>query len=361
MLSIACLLALSARHTANAGDDAASGQPNERMVLAGTIGDMLRVTLDLSARPTRSNEDPHDTLTGSYRYIKVGQPIELIGRRTGLGRNEITLTERVGNKTTGRWRLELKREAQDPNKPDAMGEPTYTGTWTSADGKRELPVKLAIAARYDLARRSVGGVTVEWSLPLFLGDNQRALRETLEPIYDAQRQALNRYVTDLQLQTEVPLPGRPSGVPYWYELNASVVHHDDTLTSLLFDQYTYTGGAHPNSDFMTVTLVKDANAYNQVTLASLFQNEQAIEQALGPQVVAELIKAGWADGFDDRKDHVFKAKELSKFTLGAAGLTVYFEPYAIASYAEGPFVVTVPWDKLAGVIALDGPARRWVK
>jgi hypothetical protein len=48
----------------------------------------------------------------------------------------------------------------------------------------------------------------------------------------------------------------------------------------------------------------------------------------------------------------------SDFVLAASavpnklgGLTFVFDPYAIGSYAEGPYEVTVPYDAIKGVIA----------
>jgi hypothetical protein len=48
------------------------------------------------------------------------------------------------------------------------------------------------------------------------------------------------------------------------------------------------------------------------------------------------------------------------FTLGADSLTVFFPPYAIASYAAGPSEVSLPYAALRGVLDERGPVG-WLR
>ena len=47
------------------------------------------------------------------------------------------------------------------------------------------------------------------------------------------------------------------------------------------------------------------------------------------------------------------ADDMDTFTLSPKGIKVYFDPYAVGAYAEGPYEVFVPFSALPDVFAMD--------
>ena len=335
------------------------GQPDQRTILRGTMGEDLEIMVDLSVYDTESEEDTEPTLRGHYVYRCIGEPIELTGRRAYRdGQARLELTESVDGEVAGRWELVCEFSGTEDDAP----APPWVGTWTQADGAASQPVRLELVAEFELGRRAIGGLTVEWAFPIPVVDP--AAYETLLPIFADHRERLSEYFTDAmvpRVQSNDFRADRLRNRRRWYGLNSTVTWWSDDAICLLLDTYTYGGGAHSNFRFDTVLLVCEEGAFREVVVDDVFADPADIEATLSPLVVAGLIEQGWTHRMSGRADRVFSAKDILYFTVSAKGLTVYFEPYAIASYAEGAFVVTVPWDALMDVIDPEGPLGRWAE
>lgn len=102
-----------------------------------------------------------------------------------------------------------------------------------------------------------------------------------------------------------------------------------TVTSILFNTYIYSGGAHGNRILKAFNL--DLVSQRQIELHHLFDTNPV--EVLRPLVIAQIKhKLGdtlWiAEGIRTLDD-------LKYFTLDVDTLTVYFPPYQVASYADG--------------------------
>lgn len=86
---------------------------------AGAVGDEAKATMHL----VRDGE----RVTGEYAYTKVGRSIALVGMAAADG--TLALQESVGGKITGRFSGKLASDG------------VFSGTWTSADGQKELPFR----------------------------------------------------------------------------------------------------------------------------------------------------------------------------------------------------------------------------
>lgn len=358
VLSALFALLLIPAHSLRADQESAWSQPGQRTLLTGTIGKNLRVLVDLSVFDTATRADPKTNLRGHYQYRHVGEPIQLTGRREHHnGEYRIALTESAEGKVTGRWNLRCDFSGIE----DDAGPPTWVGTWTSPNGKVTHPVRLELAAEYELGRRTIGGRTQEWALPVPVS-NAKAYK-ALAPKYEARRKRLRDDFTEASnpdVQATDFRPDRLRDRLYWYTLNTTVTWWEDDAVCILFDTYSYQGGAHPNTRFDTLMMTVEDGEFKEVQLKNVFIRPSEIEKTLSPLIVERLIAKGWANDQPDRRKRVFTAGDLLYFTVSARGLTVYFEPYAIGAYAEGAFVVTVPWDDLKDVIDPKGPMRRWV-
>lgn len=126
--------------------------------------------------------------------------------------------------------------------------------------------------------------------------------------------------------------------------------HGAALRSIVFLTSEYTGGAHPNSYYASVTV--DTIADRELTLADdIFQPGVDAIAVLQPLVVAQLVEQQgeyadleWiSDGTDSFEDY-------TAWAINAGTLELFFAPYQVAAYAAGSFQVSIPVDALTGVI-----------
>jgi len=140
------------------------------------------------------------------------------------------------------------------------------------------------------------------------------------------------------------------------------------LFSLLESQFTFTGGAHPNTTFDVVNF--DTRSGAEFGLYDLFDDVadgSPVLTAMTDYVRADLARQKaerFGDMLGDNGESLEavtpSAETFRLFTLepaadaeGAAGITVHFPPYAVGAYAEGSYEVFVPADIFAGHLTPD--------
>lgn len=136
----------------------------------------------------------------------------------------------------------------------------------------------------------------------------------------------------------------------------------NNLVSLYFGVSTYgEGAAHPNHNSLVFNY--DLSAGRRLSLSSLFKPNSnyltllsryainALKKQLGPDPDTEWIQKGAGASEENYQN----------WTLKRTGLKVTFDPYQVASYAEGPHEVLIPYAVLRTVIDPQGPLARMVK
>lgn len=140
--------------------------------------------------------------------------------------------------------------------------------------------------------------------------------------------------------------------------------------SILRTDYSFTGGAHPNTELET--LLWDEQAKKRISIrpffADLSDNSRAmveVQKAIIASLTAEKKARGtWEP---DNRDWI-KAIEPSLTKIGAvvlepsteagksSGLTFHYSPYAVGAYAEGAYTAFVPWRILRPHLSAEGLA-----
>jgi hypothetical protein len=144
----------------------------------------------------------------------------------------------------------------------------------------------------------------------------------------------------------------------------------DRYVSVMRTEFTYTGGAHPNT--VIETILWDRKAGKRMSIRPFF-NELAdggpTLRVLRDSVVAALKAEKEQRGIDDNPEmDWYKDIEPSLLKLGpvslapstatgkSSGLTFNYSPYAVGSYAEGSYSAFVPWDTFKGYLSPEGIA-----
>lgn len=118
--------------------------------------------------------------------------------------------------------------------------------------------------------------------------------------------------------------------------------------SYVFYSTIYTGGAHPNSHFYSVSYDKTKGKI--ITLDDLMLKNKSLLVDLSEYSYKTLLKNTSITNMgttDMLKDGTKATKDNFKsFAFTANGLLIFFEAYQVAPYASGEFTVTAPYDEI---------------
>ncbi|MFC1748055.1 DUF3298 domain-containing protein [Pseudomonadota bacterium] len=138
--------------------------------------------------------------------------------------------------------------------------------------------------------------------------------------------------------------------PYAYENKCEKIRYDEDFLSVLCRVYHYTGGAHPNTHFITFNF--DLETQEEITITDILQEGGFREisnisiESLSQNIEPELDY--WID-----QGAAPTNQNYQSFTISEEELTIYFDPYQVAPYAVGSQTVVIPFDELTEVINLD--------
>jgi hypothetical protein len=174
--------------------------------------------------------------------------------------------------------------------------------------------------------------------------------------------------------------GRKYAFEREYEQRSVVGHY----VSIVRTDYTDTGGAHPNSNIDTI--LWDSDARRRISIRPFLNDSTdngaamtAMAKLARLAVAREKIARGTTDEDDDKKkatpesvaqEDTFIADGVKPTLLGlgpvtlapstvpnkSSGLSFHYSPYAVGSYAEGPYIVFVPWTELKPFLSVEGLA-----
>jgi hypothetical protein len=143
----------------------------------------------------------------------------------------------------------------------------------------------------------------------------------------------------------------PSWTGWGLNMTYSEVRHSDTVFTVIFDEYLYTGGAHGIPLIYTLTF--DTEAEKELTLDDVFVDVEEGLTAVVPFAKAQIKKVlgdfadeDWiADGTSPDNELNYMAWALSD-----EGILFYFGAYQVAPYAAGTQTVMIPYAGLSHVL-----------
>jgi len=327
----------------------------------GTIGKDLAITLTLHAT---ANDTGGDDYAGSYAYKKTGVPITLTQPEEKSATSEFLENEHWdGEKTifTGKWKVKVEGD-------------TVTGTWSSSDGKKSQPISLTESYPAGSFRVDIIHYESSWSRKRdreeigdsksvdflqFKGDApglpaiNAALRRAAW-FGDAERDGKSQAPAEVSLaDVEKSVTTQQPATIAWSEaylgsqsIRMNVVMNESRLICVSLIASEYTGGAHANFGISYLTF--DAETGKPLKLEELvipgFEKRWA---ALG---AAEIRTAcGQKPGSPLTESGLFEDKlELNQnWFLTPGGIGFSYDPYEIASFAQGIIEFTLPWKAIA--------------
>src|SRR3990167_590708 len=325
---------ISAHAQDNAGNES-------RYYYVGTIGDNFPVQMELVI-------DSGD-VSGSYMYDKVGIPIPLTGE-FDLKSSALNMVEQdeKGQKT-GTFKGTVRSEGK------SFGM-YIEGEWSKANGLSTLPFKLTKVA--DFVSTNVNAKSqyeASYMYPSFITDT-KANREITERL---EREAVSEK-KKFAGEAEEYFGSQESAGEWQENFSYSIEYYSPELVSLSGEVFSYTGGAHGNTFYMSSNyLIKDGKAL-LLSLSDLFTPKSNYVKVLSDYCIRDLRKqqAGWVLNGELKE---LKADDLSAFVISPRGITFAFAPYAVGPYVEGSYFVTVGYAGLKGAINPGGPLKQFLK
>lgn len=328
----------------------------------GTIGKDLAITLILK----NVVDSGEESWSGSYYYHKTGIPISLSQQQGDGGKLVFRENDHWdGDKDvfSGIWKVKA-------------GGDTVTGTWSSPDGKKSLPVTLKETYSAGSLRVEIRGFKSSWSRKREreeIGEEKSIAFLQLNgetagvaPVNAALRKLAWIAASDHDEEhhpeppAEVSIPDIEKAVTVTQpnELDWTDAHmesHTTTMDVVMNDSgflcistlgYSYTGGVHGNYGLSHATF--DMTTGRELNLADFtnpgFEKRWAelgaveIRSSMGQKPNSPLTESGL---FED-------TLELNQnWFLTPGGIGFSYDPYEIASYGRGIVEFTIPWKSIA--------------
>jgi len=248
--------------------------------------------------------------------------------------------------------------------PDGIDKVPTAGLWTMTPGTDPEKIQLSTATRYEEISISSGFLFGKRGL-------KKTLRIRLEPMSDLdpwQESVISK------IRLLIPVGARstffkgaykeawqffrqPTAANKWWQhWTFTRSFQNKNLLSLQGMYHEYTGGAHGNLFYKPVNAYRTENTQPIFGLEDLFDPALPAEQTLSELCIEALTNQG-ASEVTQGNLTALNFAEMYAFTFDETRLSIHFAPYAVASYAEGSFTVSIPSDKIIHLLSDQGPGK----
>ena len=143
------------------------------------------------------------------------------------------------------------------------------------------------------------------------------------------------------------------------ELWQVVYHRSPNAVSVLHGQYQYLGDAHGRRHVAHSNFIQGPTGIESLDFAALFVNPMGWQGEVKDRLMEELRRQGASWVQPEGPPTILEKSEAPtlelsdgelatlKFTASSAGVFVHFEEYEAGTYAEGEYMVLLPWKTLA--------------
>lgn len=233
------------------------------------------------------------------------------------------------------------------------------GMWSKPNGKNQAQFSLrdegdkGSGGNYTIVskviRKKTGRIKVDESYPQLEGLSD----ENVQKDFNERVRALVTKDT-----------GEFGNVEREHGVSFSVEHRSGTLLSVVFGVYDeWTGAAHGQSHNFSYHY--DLSRNKELKLSDFFlpsvNHLSILSKLCARDIAKQKRKNGMEPTNEDTEAAAFNAlKEGATFYPAATAMVFIFDPYQVGSYAEGYYVVSIPYSQLRGIIDPNGPLAPFV-
>ncbi len=188
------------------------------------------------------------------------------------------------------------------------------------------------------------GVQVNINYPLEMVKYAEVTKVIDTFVADQQKGFISSYTPDYTL---------PAHVNNWeMDVYYELYKYSEDIQTVLFQTSFYTGGAHPNSGYTSMTF--DVKTGKQLTLNDVFANGNVPLDMIA-QYAHEDLKKQLGDMADpimlDPGTAATTPDNYKNWALTPTSIIFFFDPYQVAAYAAGPQKVEIPFSTLGSALA----------
>ena len=243
--------------------------------------------------------------------------------------------------------------------PNAVTTPTSTSseptTSTPSYLDMELPSRAYVEQRINVTST---GLSIEVVYPHLRPDLSPGLNASLDAKV---RAVVNQFKSDFadarkMAKTSTDPTVGPTDADPWtlqlgYQTDSSGYYaKSGELVSVLVSGSEYTQGAHSNPVYLAVTY--NLNTQKELKLSDLFKPGTPYVQEISDAAIAQLMKRHDAEDFSDadwiKTGAGPEERNFQFFAVRPDGLKIYFPQTQVASFADGPQSVFIPFSQLKG-------------
>lgn len=312
-----------------------------RLYYTGAIG-TLKVQVDLEFDRERDGTNRKGALNGHYAYDSIGNDLYLEGtlKSGALVLQEFYYSSVGSTITSGRFAGTLSADRR-----------SFTGTWTSADNKRALPVKLQAVAEYRTITAKKGIIRQTGEYPVFFasGPAWKALGQQLYGRVKSEQQRFLRQMLDDLDGVAVDEENFPGGLGQAYTIN--IAYYSSTIVSFQIDVEEDSGAMHPSFDYNGVNYRINGDTPQLIGLRDLFDPNTPYVDAISDLMNAAFTKYEMENFEGVYGDYQKAAEAIPNYTLAPSGITFMHMPMS-----TGPTdLAKIPFPLLKDYLNPDGP------
>lgn len=308
-----------------------------------------------------------NNLTGSYFYAKSGSANRLTLRGEIDAKGSFTMREfdAAGRQTgefKGSWKEDpnqsgasLEGEWKKPGAGEGQMFSAYEQTVSFTNGTQIMDrrinesvkaKRLELTAEYPELKGSTSAAAF----------NQLVKSRVTKELTDFRKQMMDVSAEDIKML--------PQGMNYFMDIGYNVEYADNDLISVSFLQSNFTGGAHPNYNYFTITY--DLKNGKEVNLSELFKPGARYLEAVSAYAIKDLQSRKVPDSDENMglaqdlfaEGATAKAENYQSWNITKKGLMFIFDPYQVGPFAAGSHTVIVPYANLREIARPDGALMR---
>lgn len=318
----------------------------------------------ISMRLRRTGND----LSGTYEYV-TARPrqinfLDLQGKVDRAG--NFTLQEMDPNgKATGTFKGRL---------PADLAKLRLEGTWTKTGSQQTLPFTLTegtltmdgqpLQIIYKDLKEEKKAIKYlgEAHYPQITGSTDPRVVRLNRDIENLVKKGINGFAKDLaenydpQMLKELDPEAQTSSI----DIDAEMVTATDNLFSVFFAEMTYNAGAaHPNHGSSVINY--DLRTGRLLRLADLFKPRSNYLSRISQICIGVFKKDKVSEAEWVERGAGANAENYQSWNITPHGLLITFDPYQVASYAEGRKEIIIPYSALTEIIDPAGPLAALVR
>lgn len=158
---------------------------------------------------------------------------------------------------------------------------------------------------------------------------------------------------DINEQAKANFDSNSDWNPYFYNVLYTPTRIDLSVLSLFGNSTSWSGGAHPAHNCTSANY--DLITGDVLTLGSILTHEDSLEE-LCELLIGEVAEIKAEKYIMSDYEEIIRKRFAQNESYNEAwffnkdGLNFYFSPYEIAPYSSGIITVTIPYEKLTGII-----------